>query len=232
MTASAMREPLSIGIKRGEFRANDPSSKAADAVFETRREGALRSGNYRCGPCQYESTESPRLKKKTALQVHHLDDDHANNEPGNLGVYCSMCHSYHHIGCDAPTPGGSTGWASQLRVAYVPELSPEDLNSLQRAIGAAMTDADESALAAEMLNLLSVLAFPVRDAFGSFFAKDFAACFSRLDAQQYAVRHDAVGQLRLLFSPDILKVVGKEMIEDNTLLPVSAWGDFANGIRK
>lgn len=224
-------EPLVIGIKRGIFRANDAGAKAADIVFETTRELSLRKAAYRCVRCGYESSDSKKPAKKSVLHVHHMDNDHANNEPENHQPHCSLDHAYHHIGCDAPTLGGSKGWASQMRIAYIPELPAEDLNGLQRAIGAALSSPQEKAAAEEMIDLLGVLSLPVRDVLGSFYAKDFAACFSNMSEAEYEQRDDTVQGLRVLFHPNILKLVGGEMLVDSPLFPVKSWEGIASGFR-
>lgn len=222
-------EPLCIGIKRGVFRANDDNSKQADLVFAPQREAALKKSGYRCVRCNYESTEDPKRKKRSVLHVHHRDNDHHHNEPENLLPHCALDHAYHHIGCDAPTPGGARGWASQMRIAYVPELAAEDFNHLQRALGAAMQDPEAREVAGEILGLLGVLSMPVKEVFGTFQAKDFAAAFSKLSEVEYAERSDRAGGLRVLFHPDILIQSGSELLGDAPLFPVKSWGVVANG---
>lgn len=222
--------PLSLGIKRKAFRANDASAKHADGIFDARRETALRGTSYRCVRCGYESVSEAKGTKKTRLHVHHLDDDHHNNEPDNLAPHCSLDHAYHHIGCDAATTGGSQGWASRMRIAYVPELAAEDLNHLQRACGAAMSNDSERAIALEIIDLLGVLSGPVKDEFGTYKAKDFAACFSSMSDGQYEQRYEYIEGLRVLFSPELLQGVGQEMLEDARLFPVSRWEGVANGL--
>lgn len=222
-------EPLCIGIKRAEFRANDANAKQADSAFEALRETALKKSAYRCLRCGYESTEDKLRRKHSVLHVHHQDNDHHNNEPQNHVPHCSLDHAYHHIGCDAPTPGGAKGWASQMRIAFAPELSPEDLNHVQRAIGAALSDAKEREIATEILDLLSVLSLPVRDVFGTNKAKEFAACFSSMSDVEYQERVERADGLRVLFHPDILKLSGSEMLSDAPLFPVKSWVGVANG---
>lgn len=222
--------PLSLGIKRKEFRTNDANAKHADGIFETRRDDALRRASYRCTRCGYESVAEVRNGKSSRLHVHHLDDDHHNNEPANFAPHCSLDHAYHHIGCDAPTTGGSPGWASQMRIAYVPELAAEDLNHLQRACGAAMSNPVERVIALEIIDLLGVLAGPVKDVFGTYKSKDFAACFASMTEGQYDQRFEYIDGLRVLFSPKILQNVGQEMLEDARLLPITRWEGVANGL--
>lgn len=222
-------ELLRIGIKRSQFRDNDAQAKQADSIFEAGRDAALRKAAFRCARCGYESQEDLKRKKRSALHVHHLDNDHHNNEPENHAPHCSLDHAYHHIGCDAPTPGGFKGWASQMRIAYVPEVQAEDLNQLQRAAGAALSSPEEQKNAAEILQMLGVLAFPVRDELGSFKAKDFAAGLSSLSDAEYERCDAVIDGLRVLFHLDILRQVGQEMLADSPLFPVKSWEGMARG---
>lgn len=216
------RPRLTLGIKRTLFRGNDPASALADAAFEAVRTTSLESARHRCRYCGYESTPVPK-KRATSLQVHHLDDDHANNEPANLLAVCSLDHAYHHIGCNAPSPGAPQGWANRLRLAYIPELSPQDTNTFQRAIGAALLDEQEHEIARELVNLLGTLALPVRDAWGSNKAPDFAACLDSLTSGEYEQSKDRLSALRVLFHPEILKTAGQQQLDDAPLLPVRSW---------
>ena len=222
-------EPLTIGIKRGTFRVNDAQAKRADSAFELGRPAALRQTKYRCARCFYESQDNPARKRKSSLHVHHLDNDHQNNEPGNYMPICSLDHAYHHIGCDAPTSGGSAGWASQMVIAFIPEIEAETLNAFQRAVGAALTDPDEAELAFEMVSLLGATSLPVRDVMGSFQAKDFAAAFGAMKEADYHQRDRATAGLRVLFHPNILKAVGAEMLADSPLFTVKQWEGVSRG---
>lgn len=214
---------LAIGIKRNAFRANDATSGNADAAFEAVRVRALEAGRYRCRFCGYESTPVPSKKRNTTLQVHHLDDDHHNNGLDNLAAVDSLCHAYNHIGCNAPSPGAQNGWANNLRLAYLPEISAQDCNALQRAVGAALLDEQEEAIAKDIVNLLGTLALPVRDAWGSNKATDFAACLDSMTAGEYAHAQDQLSDLRVIFHPEILKTVGQQLLDDAPLLPVRSW---------
>lgn len=212
---------LEIGIKRGVHRRDDDRARAsgADAEFQALRKQALEQASYRCVRCGLES--APVGARASALQVHHADDDHANNDPVNLHAYCTLDHAVHHIGCDAPSVGGHEGMASRMRIAYVPALSAEDLNLLQRAAGAALADPSLKDAAQQILSLLGVLSLPVRDVYGSNKAKDFAAAMAVMSDVQYEDR--VVGGLRVLFHPDILKEAGARMVTDQPLMAPKNW---------
>lgn len=227
---------LAIGIKRKVFRDNDAYSAGADLAFAPKREGALRAAGFRCQACHYESSAmaspSAAKAKPTFLQVHHLDDDHGNNDTSNLAALDWMCHAYHHIGCDAPSigmDGASHGMASNMRIAYVPELKPGDLNNLLRALGAQLLgDEAQRAKAVRLLELLVLLTQSVRDAFGTCHAKDFAAAMAQLSQQEYE-QQSGVDGLRVIFSPKLLQLAGKQMMQDHPM-PLSAWPEFAASV--
>ena len=221
---------MALGIKRGVFRRDDAAAASADAAFDAVRPHVLEAARYRCQFCTYESSPVLAKKRGSALQVHHRDDNHHNNSPDNLVAACALCHAYHHIGCNAASPGCPTGWASMLRLAFLPELSAADCNALQRAVGAALSDEAEAGIAREVVNLLGTLALPVRDAWGSNKARDFAACLDSMTAAEYAGAKKALSDLRLLFHPEsILKPVGQQMLEDAPLLPVRSWAELFDG---
>ena len=214
-----MSELLQIGIKRKVHRRDDSQSSIADAEFAALRRQSLDQAGYKCVRCGLESPTS--ANRPSGLQVHHADDDHSNNDALNLHPYCSLDHAVHHIGCDAVSAGGHEGWASRMRIGYIPALSAEDVNLLQRAAGAALADPALSDTALKVLSSLGALSLPVRDVYGSNQAKDFAAAMSVMTDVQYDDRK--VDGLRVLFHPDILKEAGARMVTDQPLMAPKSW---------
>src|SRR3989344_4737634 len=140
-------DKLVIGIKRMRFRANDARRKAADAEYRAIRPGFIEQSNGRCRYCNYSS--------KKHNEVHHLDDDHHNNDRSNFAIACRACHPYQHIG--EPSKAGDLageGLGSATLLAAIPEISAQDLNHLQRAIGAALLDPKEEHAARAILEHL------------------------------------------------------------------------------
>ena len=209
------------GIKRSVFRDNDPRATQADAVFVVRRPQVLERARYTCKACQYRSMQT--AKKGTNLQVHHEDDDHHNNDDSNLAPICSLCHGYPHLGCKTSSTGGGGGLASEAQLAAIPELAAADLNNLLRAIGAAMSDPNEAEAAKTMYDMLCERVRPVREAFGTSKALDFAGALAKLNPIEYANRGDVLFDLRLVWKADVLKKAGKEMLEDFPSLKPSSW---------
>ena len=52
----------------------------------------MKAANYTCQNCGYD-------KDRRMLDLHHLDENHRNNEWSNLRCLCVWCHVGHHRGC-------------------------------------------------------------------------------------------------------------------------------------
>lgn len=224
-------DTLRIGIKRKTHRRDDVRAAQADAEFTAVRQRALERSGYLCVDCGYKSLPTSNKgagagagtgKVGSSLQVHHVNDDHADNREENLAAKSALCHAYHHVGCDAAGPDGCGGWSSRMRVAYAPELSAADLNLLQLAVGVAMDAGGAQKAAAQAIYThLMHLTQPVSEAWGTSEAKNFAAALERLTATQY--EHRRVGDLRLVFHPDLLKSQAENWHKDYSMLTPPAW---------
>jgi len=216
---------LQLGIKRKTHRRDDVRAAQADAEFAAVRHKALERSGFRCVDCGYKS--QPTGKLGSSLQVHHVNDDHADNRDQNLAAKSVLCHAYHHIGCDAESPGGHGGWSSRMRVAYAPDLSAADMNLLQLAVGVAMAsgDAEQKKVAQAIYTHLMFLTRPVVDGWATSEAKSFAAAMSRLSEPQY--EHRQVNDLRLVFHPDLLKNQAGNWLKDYTIMKPQAWASLA-----
>lgn len=218
---------LLLGIKRSRFRENDSRRTRADAEFAAKRPGALRRHNYTCQGCNYES------KQGGHLDVHHLDDDHHNNADENLAPACHTCHPYQHTGeLVRRVDVGGEGLGKATLIAAIPELTPADLNLLQRAIGVALLDEKEAPIARQMIELLAERALWVKAEFGTFKPADFAAAFFALKDDEYAARGDAISDLRLLFNEDTTKKLGKQFTVDYPTMPMASWPEVARGVSR
>ena len=108
-----------LSVKRGMFRVDDPESEMSDREFKKVRSDVLKRDKNTCQYCGFESSKFQ--------EVHHIDDNHANNDMSNLITTCSLCHMCHHIGYAGVERKGWMIWLD-------PELgfSQSDLNSLIR----------------------------------------------------------------------------------------------------
>ena len=201
-----MLHELLVGIKRGVFRANDPGAARADAEFAAKRDWAKESGRYRCIHCGWIS--------KAYCQVHHLDDNHHNNAPENFGVVDQECHAYHHVGEPSKTAGradkNTPDVAVSTSLAAIPEMSPQDVNLLMRAIGAiyASGNKEEIEIAHQIHTRLAARRRPVQASYGTSSPGDFALAMSKLNPADYGARGDAVRDLRIVFSAAYLRDLG------------------------
>lgn len=217
------RLKLIIGIKRLRFRANDSRRKAADAEYRAKRPGVIERSNGRCLYCSYSSRKHN--------EVHHRDDDHHNNDDSNLVIACRACHPYQHIG--EPSKAGNTeiageGLGAKTILVAMPEVSPQDLNHLQRAIGAALLDPNEARVARAILEHLSeVRTPPVKQVWETCLPVNFAAALAQLSSKEYEGREGAVGHLRLIFKEDLLEQFGRQLLLDYPALPVKSWEGVA-----
>lgn len=215
---------LLVGIKRRVFRENDPRAMRADAEFAAKRPGVLSKHQYTCAACQYIS------RGKRSLDVHHVDDDHSNNSDANLLPACHTCHPYQHVGEVARhVDVVGEGLGRQTVLAAIPEISPRDMNLLQRAIGAALLDEGAREDAEKIQAALARRASHLMGEFGTFKPEDFAAGMARLDDSAYAARGDVLSDLRLLFAKTHLERLGREWKEDYPSMPVSSFGKVAEG---
>lgn len=211
---------LLLGIKRLRFRANDPRRQAADREYRAKREAKLKRDSGACKYCSHTS--------KTYNEVHHLDDDHHNNDDANLVMACRFCHSYQHIG--EPSKAGlvaGEGLGVKTIVARVPEVSAQDMNHLQRAIGAALLDDGEAPVAKAILRHIEEQASPVKDAWETCLPVNFAAALGKLSPKEYLDRGRVLGDLRLIFAESVLKEAGQQMAIESPSLPVSSWKEVA-----
>ena len=200
----------------------------ADLVFKSKRPKALETQEYTCQGCGYKTkpeTVSKQEKGRSHMDVHHRDDDHHNNDESNFCVVCLLCHAYQHVGqsdrrsdtSPAENMGGQTAFIS------VPEIAATDLNLLQRAIGVALHDDAEEAIALGIYDALKNRTQYVAEEFGSFKTADFAAAFASLNSKEYAGRVQKITDLRLRFSLHLIKGFGREFMLDYPSLPLAAW---------
>jgi len=110
------RIPLTLSVKCENWRMNDKNSAEADAEFDRVRKKALDRDNHSCRFCGFRA-----LKWQ---EVHHANDDHADNRMENLVTACTFCHLCQHIGL-----AGKNGEAV---LVWLPQISQADLHHIVR----------------------------------------------------------------------------------------------------
>lgn len=211
--------PLRIGVIRDSayYRANSALRDRADAEYKAVRPASMAKGKYTCVYCNWVSREHN--------ECHHKDGNHANNDQSNHLVVDSLCHGYHHIGQRASQERFSAdNLGDKTLIAAIPELTAEDLNLLQRAIGVALLDeGEDKEIAREILQILSDRATAVKNALGTFRPGDIAAAMARLSDMQYEERDAVCAPMRVLFRQDLLEAEGRKFKKDYPGLPLESW---------
>lgn len=221
--AKVLTRRLLIGIKRKLHRKDDAKAQKADVAFRAQRKGALERAQYRCIFCGFRS--------KSSNEVHHLDDNHHNNDPSNLACVCKLCHPYHHVGevaVRATTQGleeGHVGFKATNLVRAPEGFSPQDMNHLLRAVAIGLSNEDEAPMARKIFNLLNS-PYALEETARAYLPNkeekvkrlnpaDVAAALSELTQDEYEQREPYVRDLRLLYSPTLLKNWGRAYAQEN-----------------
>lgn len=110
--------PLHLSAKRATWRVADGHASESDIAFQAIRVRVLQRDDHTCRFCG--------LRAEKYQEVHHLDDNHANNKPDNLVTACCLCHQCFHVGLAGMHGGG--------KIIYLPELSQADLHHMVRGI--------------------------------------------------------------------------------------------------
>lgn len=119
---SRLGEP-GLAVKKALWRQNDPEAKGVPPVPPSTREKVLERDGYTCGHCGFRS-----LKWQ---EIHHKDDDHANNDLSNLVTLCPWCHGCHHV--------GFVGASGKATLIWFPEMSQTGLFHLVRVLAVVLT---------------------------------------------------------------------------------------------
>jgi hypothetical protein len=176
----------------------------------------MAAGKYTCAYCGWVS----RINN----ECHHIDGDHANNTPENYAIADNLCHGYHHLGQRASQDRfAPDNLGDKTILAGIPEVSAADLNLLQKAIGVALLEQEERAVAREIMKALAERALSVQGALGTFRPGDVAAAMARLNDEEYANRDAVCAPIRLIFNQETLEAEGKKFKEDYPGLPFDTW---------
>lgn len=175
-----------LGVKRSQWRGEDKETETADAEFRQGRGAVLDAQRHTCQFCGFAAG--------SGIEVHHLDDNHRNNNPDNLAAADGLCHGDHHI--------GQVGMSKEGVVAAVP-LTIEDLNHLQRTIYVALHSGNEeyAEKARRMVRYLVGRRKVVEEAWGTSDPAEWAEALLSLSPAQYDRRSDFMQGLGLVYHP-------------------------------
>lgn len=113
--------PVIPGVKRSLSRRNDPDADKVAEEFDRQRLAIIKRDNWTCRGegCGFSSRRMEHWPSG-GMDVHHADDNHANNDPGNLVTLCPFCNMTFSLG------RRGTGFAATL--GLLPGISQGDLN--------------------------------------------------------------------------------------------------------
>lgn len=125
------RLDLSIAIKRARWRAGDESEEVSEEEFRSKRLPVLRRDEFRCRYCGANTVPTldawhGSLEASGYFEIHHLDDDHENNDLSNLVTACPFCHSVMHLGNAGARGCGVLVWN--------PGIDQASLNLIMQAV--------------------------------------------------------------------------------------------------
>lgn len=109
---------LILSVKSKNWRMLDDESDEADSEFKHTRRKALERDKRTCVFCGF--------RAMSWQEVHHKNDDHADNRLENLLTTCIYCHMCQHI--------GRAGRFKEAILAWIPELSQAQIHHIVRAI--------------------------------------------------------------------------------------------------
>jgi len=186
----AANQPV-FGVKRKLWRKDDEHAYIADAEFTSVRTNVLQRDNYTCRFCGFKAAKYQ--------EVHHLDDNHQNNDLQNLVTVCNLCHQVHHLGMCAMRNGGF--------IAVIPELTQTEVNNLVRAIHVAEYVAD-AAVRDKLKSLFAIFQFRGFDTLKELYGVDISNPYTLAEALStctddiYAKRAELFAPLRLVASKE------------------------------
>jgi len=208
------------GVSRNVFRDNDPRAAAADAEYQATRPAVLNSYKYTCQFCSVASRE--------AIEVHHQDCNHANNDKDNLKPGCVFCHPVHHLGEIAARfsrVDQSEVAGKYVALTYLPDLSQADLSHLLRTIGHVLLNGDEEQkkeAAALYDHLLSYSGY-VEGAWKTSHASHFAIALRECSDKVFSARETSMKGLRVIFSLEAVKKLSSKFAKEFISIPIGVW---------
>lgn len=118
-----MPEPIALAFRVKALlpRAADPQAELADDDFAGRRLDAIERDGWRCRACGCPSQPVPH-HPSGGFEVHHLDNNHRNNDPANLATLCPLCHGIFHIGWTVRHRKGRLVWLPEVPQAQLDML--------------------------------------------------------------------------------------------------------------
>lgn len=207
----ALYPPLEFSTKARIWGDKTPEAiEPTDHAFiaQDLRRKTLAGDGHRCMFCGFYSQRN---------QVHNLNDNHRDIRPDNLRTADVLCHGWQHL--------GELG-SDNAVIAYLPGLSAQDANHLQRTIMVALQSDDETVRddARKLLNWMASHRDYAKEAWGTSDPVVFASALVRLEGQDREKRAVVFQHLAVVFNPSAYgEHVATWAQEAYQKLPVGNW---------
>lgn len=202
--------PITLSVKRKASRSDSPLPPASDALYRENRKKVLARDKNCCRFCGLKSQKN---------EVHHLDDDHANQSIENLVTACVLCHMCFHIAYAGTQNRGS--------LIYLPDnpVTQGGLNALVRSLWIA-EDMSTGDIKSTAINLLARLDKATGDAIKVVGTKSptmLGEFMSLLDDASYSSRADGLNGIYLLPTRAAYTSHIKSWVNDTKQFPPTEW---------
>lgn len=201
-----------FSVKRKVRQQDDEGMEPSSAAYKQKRPAILAKSGGRCIFCGFHSKHT---------EIHHCNDNHADNRDENLEVADPLCHGTQHIG-----QVGSQRHGVFIHVDGVPQA---EVNHLQRTIAVVLEMGSdvEKAEARALLQHLASRAELVAAEWGSANPSDFSSALLTLHEEDLDKRVSAFTGIALIYRPvRFAQYVARWVEESYRLLPVKTWGQI------
>jgi intracellular multiplication protein IcmJ len=146
-------EPV-LRVKKSLWRREDPESGGKPTVPPDIRKLVIERDRGGCAHCGFAAEKWQ--------EIHHLDDDHHNNDPNNLATLCPWCHGCHHV--------GFMGMSGKMRLIHLPGIRQTTIFHFVRIlfVGAAIDFDDKMKIGSACRSLYGILASRTKDVVAAF----------------------------------------------------------------
>ena len=208
---------IKLSVKRGKFRCDDPLTDESSLAFKKIRPSILKRDNNTCQFCGFASDKYQ--------EVHHIDDNHANNDPSNLVTTCSLCHAAHHIGFS-----GIQNRGIMIYIDPSKNITQADINNVVRSLWVAESskNKDINMSAIGMLSRLYKCSVSARRAIKTSDATVFGDFLLSLSDKDYKNRADKLKGVYFLPTKDQFHMQFKHWYNNNyKSVQAETWNEIA-----
>lgn len=198
-----------FSVKRKIWRQDDAAMESANAQYQAKRPSVLAKGNHQCVFCGFRSAYT---------EVHHCNDNHADNREENLAIADPLCHGTQHIG-----QVGSQQHGVFIHVEGIPQA---EFNHLQRTIAVVLEigSEEEKRQANALLQHLASRAELIKEQWGSAHPSDLANALLNLPEEEWHKRERVFTDMALLYKPIRFATYIRRWVEESySSLPISTW---------